>query len=316
MKLDNKGFAISGILYAVMLLFLTIVISLLALISNRKLILDKYKRNVKESLNTSIEAYNSRIQLAENTSYVRMSEEELSEYDFKSQVSGCRKGGETDPEIYTLCQFNETDITNILNYKIYDSLDHEIIMFEAITKESVDGFKTNIVSYSYYEKDSKGNYIIDETGNSLKVTKKYLQPQTENMFYIRYYIVDSHNILARDVTRTLIVNKYNNYVNIVNSYFKVDQSSLDTYDFKINASSYKYESGNLVKDNSLLKYDVYNSEDKKVTFYNENGIWYYRTSSNEVVNLTDSEEKFRVRYYTGSTNNLTSEVRYAYFNFE
>ena len=88
MKLDNKGFAISGILYAVMILFLTIVVALLSLLSNRKLILDKYKKEIKDSLNSSIETYNARIQLGENTSYIRLTEEELSEYDFKNRGEG------------------------------------------------------------------------------------------------------------------------------------------------------------------------------------------------------------------------------------
>ena len=316
MKLNNKGFAISGILYAVMLLFLTLVASLLALISNRKLILDKYKRDIKDELNFSANTYNARIQLDENTAYVRLTEEELSEYDFKSQVSGCLKGGETDAEVFTLCQFNESDITNILNYRLYDSSEREIIGFDSELVESSDGFKTHVVHYNYYEKDSEGNYLLDETKRNLKVSKGNLQSGKENIFYVRYYLIDSHNILAKEVTRNLVVSKYNNYVNVVNSYFKISRGIVINYDYTINANSYVLNSNNLVKDNTLLNYDIYNSDDELITFYEDAEGIYYKTSSNKVVNLANNDEKYRIRYYTGTRAKPTSEIKYAYFTFE
>jgi len=316
MKLDNKGFAISGILYAVMILFLTIVVALLSLLSNRKLILDKYKKEIKDSLNSSIETYNARIQLGENTSYIRLTEEELSEYDFKSQVSGCLSNGEKDPEIYTLCAFNETDITNLLNYKIYDSKENEIIKFDFENLQSSDNFKTSIAYYNYYEKDSDGNYLLDETKKNLKISKKYLEANEENVFHIRYYIVDNHNILAKEATRDLIIDKYNNYINIVNGYFKVAKAEILNYDYKANANSYKYNGSSLLKDNSILNYDIYNSSDELITFYIDNGTLYYKNVQNEIVDLTNSEEKFRVRFYTGTIDSPTSETKYAYFSIE
>ena len=316
MKLNNKGFAISGILYAVMILFLTLVVSLLALLSNRKLVLDKYKKEIKENLNSSIETYNARIQLAENTNYIHMTEEELAEYDYKSQVSGCLNNGEHDPELYTLCDFNEADITNLLNYKIYTKSGVEINSFGFDKIQSSDGFKTSIAYYNYYEKDENGNYMLDSSKKNLKVSKKYLDVGTENIFLIRYYIIDNHNILAKEVSRSIIVDKYNNYVTVTNSYFKVGKSLLNSYNYKINANSYVLESGTLTKNNDILKYSIYNSKDEKITFYEENNNWYYRNNKNEVVNLDNNDEKFRVRYYTGTEEKPTSEVQYAYFVVE
>ena len=316
MKLNNKGFAISGILYAVMILFLTLVVSLLALLSNRKLVLDKYKKEIKENLNSSIETYNARIQLAENTNYIHMTEEELEEYDYKSQISGCLSNGEHDPELFTLCDFTEADITNLLNYKIYTKSGTEIISFGFDKIQSSDGFKTSRAYYNYYEKDENGNYLLDSTNQNLKISKKYLDINDENIFLVKYYIVDNHNILAKEVSRNLIIDKYDKYVNVTTSYFKVGMSLLNSYNYQGNASSYEYVSGSLNKNNALLNYSIYNSKDEKITFYEENGNWYYRNNKNEVISLNDNDEKFRVRYYTGTSERPTSEIKYAYFTIE
>ena len=49
MKLNNKGFAVSGILYTILLLFLVLIVSLMSMFSNRKLILDQLKNDITES---------------------------------------------------------------------------------------------------------------------------------------------------------------------------------------------------------------------------------------------------------------------------
>lgn len=40
---NNKGFAISGILYSSLILFLTLILGMLVMATNRKIILDKEK---------------------------------------------------------------------------------------------------------------------------------------------------------------------------------------------------------------------------------------------------------------------------------
>lgn len=46
MKLDNKGFAASGILYTILLVFLAIIIGFMSILTSRKLILDNLKKEV------------------------------------------------------------------------------------------------------------------------------------------------------------------------------------------------------------------------------------------------------------------------------
>ena len=47
MKLNNKGFVTSAVLYSLLILFITILLGILALFSNRKMILDKLKGDIK-----------------------------------------------------------------------------------------------------------------------------------------------------------------------------------------------------------------------------------------------------------------------------
>ena len=315
MKLDNKGFAISGILYAVMILFLTIVVALLAMISNRKVALDKHKKDIKTELNEAAEAYGARIQIAPDTTYVRISESELMTYDPKSHVSGCINSANPSENTTTLCQANEADITNLLSYKIYDEIGNEVINFNVTPIYSPDNYKVELAYYTYNERDSKGNYVLDTTKTKLKVVTKYLTPNKENIFYVRYYVVDNNNVLSKEATRTLVINKYTNYINVTNNYFKVNKNELNTYNFLANADNYVSSSNTLTKNNSLLNYKIYNSEDYPIVdFYETSGVWYYH--ANSVSTKVTPDEKFRVRYFTGSIDNPTSEVNFAYFTVE
>lgn len=51
MRINNKGFAISSIMYLILVLALILMVTTLALLSSRKLILDKMKKEVSSSIN-------------------------------------------------------------------------------------------------------------------------------------------------------------------------------------------------------------------------------------------------------------------------
>ena len=51
MKLNNKGFALTSIIYMLIVLFLMILLLILANLAQRKVVLDKIKSDVKTSLN-------------------------------------------------------------------------------------------------------------------------------------------------------------------------------------------------------------------------------------------------------------------------
>lgn len=51
MKLDNKGFVVSTLMYSLLVVFLFLIIGLMTLLSDRKMILDKLKKDVKSDIN-------------------------------------------------------------------------------------------------------------------------------------------------------------------------------------------------------------------------------------------------------------------------
>lgn len=323
MKLNNKGFAITSILYAVLLLFLSLIVALLMLMSNRKLILDKYKTEVKENLNDSAETHGARVQIASDATYIRIYENEFMNYDLKSKVSGClNRSNPSTEEIDTLCSSNETDITHLVNYKIYDEAYNEVVSFTFDNLLGENNFKVDTVKYTYYDKDEDGNYKVDASG--IKTITTELKPNKENIFFVKYYVVDNNNVLSKESMRTIVILKYNNYIHLKSNYFKIGKSDLLTYDFKSHADSYKLENGELVKDNSLLSHAIFNSEDILINEFKIVSDKLYYTceadsckENGEYKNiLVTADEKFRVRYFTGTLDNLTSEESYAYFSVE
>ena len=50
MRLNNKGFAISGVIYAIMFLFIILTFAILGLLGSRKIVLDKYKQDVMKDI--------------------------------------------------------------------------------------------------------------------------------------------------------------------------------------------------------------------------------------------------------------------------
>ena len=55
MKLNNKGFAVTGILYTALLMFLVVISGILSMMSTRKVLLDKMKQDTLESLDEVVE---------------------------------------------------------------------------------------------------------------------------------------------------------------------------------------------------------------------------------------------------------------------
>lgn len=311
MKLDNKGFAISGILYAIMILFLTIIFSLLALVTNRKLVLDKYKGEVKELINNSEETFGIRVQLANNTSNFKISENAFADYDPKSDVAACLNAsitGDTNP----LCRSYEVDYSDYLAYRIYDTDGNEVTFnFNTIT--SSDSYSIKVASYTYYARNNSGTYLVNNNNTGLKTVTNLLDVNNENKFYIKYSAVDNNNILSKEVTRTLVINKYNYYINITDNYYSIDPSDITSFDFKTKAKCYNYDGTNLNAANSSLNYALYDSNNELITGFSatSTGASYTVASGTKTVNPADL---FHVRYYVDTLADSKAEIRTAYFS--
>ena len=52
--MNKKGFAVSGIIYSILILFLILIFSILSILGSRKLILDKLKNDVMNEINDEV----------------------------------------------------------------------------------------------------------------------------------------------------------------------------------------------------------------------------------------------------------------------
>lgn len=54
MKLNNKGFAITGIIYSILLLFIVLIVGILMMLGNRKILLDKLKEEIIDKIENKV----------------------------------------------------------------------------------------------------------------------------------------------------------------------------------------------------------------------------------------------------------------------
>lgn len=93
-KLNNKGFAISGILYAILILFLVILIAILGILGSRKVVLDKVKMDVFNMLNEPKEEKvvieDFKVKLVEYSDQIKEYELTATNNQAKTVIEGCQ----------------------------------------------------------------------------------------------------------------------------------------------------------------------------------------------------------------------------------
>ena len=92
MKLNNKGFAISTIMYMILIMAVVLITLTLTLLNSRKLVLDKIKEEAKDNIyNVSKNSYREVLEILKNAaeSYFQTNttEEEVKISDLNSSVS-------------------------------------------------------------------------------------------------------------------------------------------------------------------------------------------------------------------------------------
>lgn len=94
MRLNNKGFAMSGVLYPVLLLFLVLIMTILSLMANRKVIFDKTKLSIIENLDSASARNAPKINILEQEiTLVNTSTISNFEYDLMDGVSATSSDG-------------------------------------------------------------------------------------------------------------------------------------------------------------------------------------------------------------------------------
>ena len=181
MRLNNKGFAISSVLFVILVLAMLLLFATIALLSNRKTLLDKTKTTVKEEL-INIKKYDEVIEMLEDAiyNYVTDNSIELSEDTNKIKIE----------TLDGYIDLNDVNIKkyNLLNKTIaysYDTLLAKIVItniyYESYIEDGLilylDGIKNNLDNHGYeissWKDLSKSTYdgII---GESISISDKYM----------------------------------------------------------------------------------------------------------------------------------------------
>lgn len=122
MKLNNKGMAISGILYSILVLFIVLVFGLLSLLASTKYSFDKFKHDLKEKLETlEFELVHEDYMLVTHSD-LHITEQSIFNYFYPTEFSSIKTvrfmKGTTIPEGAT----KVTDVSKTKNNKIQSYL--------------------------------------------------------------------------------------------------------------------------------------------------------------------------------------------------
>lgn len=170
-KLGNKGFAISGIVYSVLILFVLLITSILAVLSNRKVILDKAKKDVV-----------SRIDNQENNE--KLSVDDYSKYGLiihydgiKNTRSGEHNSNATRWENLVSSGTNDGILTNFpansftggnglsFNGSSYVNMGSLNLGNSSVTFQVVVGYTNNKVTSTLIGNLNEGGYSLDHQYN-------------------------------------------------------------------------------------------------------------------------------------------------------
>lgn len=205
MKLNNKGFAASGVLYTLLLLFLVLIVNLLSMFSNRKLILEQLKKSImgytyKKYENGTIVYFNPITGLKCSIDDYNENVDDLgvSIGSNSNTKEGCMKwyifnDDEKSKKVNLLLDHN---IVSSLSYESNDNINEKLLESTEIWNENISGIEllsvndikkitnninfdiSNILNKYYFETNTSEvpseykNYgwLYDRTGNNCKDT--------------------------------------------------------------------------------------------------------------------------------------------------
>lgn len=184
--MNKKGFAVTGIIYTLMVLFIILVISLLAMFNDRKKILDELKNKVEKKVNqptvindftffynpnTEFEEYDIKLKGYYNIITNTSSSQVSAKYYFKEGEKLYIKIGTNDNEIYI--EDNENKIL-LMNNKDYYNNTYDNRIF--ISKEESNNLQSEPFVIISYDNNTKVNSDL----NKVRYIKDCLYSNSSN----------------------------------------------------------------------------------------------------------------------------------------
>ena len=150
MRLNNKGMAISGILYSILVLFIVLVFGILSLLASTKFSFDKFRSDIKEKLENTNFAY-------ANEDYMLLSGADLSN-EYMS--------------IFRILYENKFSLIKSVNFITSNTIPENAIDIKDVSKTGMgkvksyllgndeDGYELNIVSNSPIYANYNSSYLL------------------------------------------------------------------------------------------------------------------------------------------------------------
>ena len=276
-RLNNNGFAIAGLLYSLLIIFLALIFSFLLMLSNRKTILDQIKKDVYNNL-SGIVTDEISIDLNELPAVFI----EGTDYSLPSNIINTKK--------------SESEVSCKINDKVVTSTSSLTQGYYTVSCEIIVGNKSDTV-----EKEitviSKGTsvYFNPETGKVCNQADVVSTTGTKSGC-MKWYIYSDENknsfnlILDHNTTAKVVYNSTdsNTEMKEVKTALESDTS---TWDKSLNAR--------LITANEIAKITGNTSFDEKTS---TKSSWFYLDSNNQTL-VANSKNKSKYAWLYDYTNN-------------
>ena len=167
LRLNNKGLAVSGIIYSILILFLILIFAILGILSSRKMILDKLKNDVLEQLNTATT-------VTQSPNLIKIL---MSQYN-EGNTTGLVRDS-TNSNIYYYTGSNDEVSNNYLWYgghhwrvMEFDTSDNTLLLISTQPLTSIQPASSVWTTQSAYESSYINSWLNDYFYNSLDSSVK------------------------------------------------------------------------------------------------------------------------------------------------
>ena len=282
LKLNNKGFAISSIMYIILVLAVILISLILVTLSSRKLILDKLREEVLTTINDAPNiTYRQTIKELKNEAIAYMTDNSLPKESIKVEDLN----SSVDSEVLSKYKLNDKYLTAVQNtdsYNVYLGKASTISNTTELPKNTID-----VVDYKIYGESVQAilpnEYqqveYIESDGNQYIDTGIYLTNEDE--IKVEYMSTSANNYVVFGARNS--ANSKNIGAGLIDDYFYADfnNSSYDTYRMGYDGAiinqrlkyvlskegRYLYNGETLINSNTTLCNDEFTTDQTSYLFY-------------------------------------------------
>lgn len=324
-KLNNKGFAISSILYSIMVLFLMLLLSILGILGSRKATLDRTKKDILDELNSNYLS-NRFVFVHRNITVVNSGNKDDIVYALMDGVSALDENGNPIPK---------ENISYDLDIDTIENRDYVVTYTATNNQKTIIGTRTitftdmqTVNTYSYtgnvqtFNPKYDGNYKIELWGSQSNTGEKTNGNYTRGNILLS--TVNTLHVYVGSQTNTFntgnIINAESTKTNIGgNTDIRLEDGNWNDFN-SLKSRIMLAPSGGTIEEAYISGYDGCNSISQESTesniTYTDQSIHYSGYKFNNAVNYNSNEEMPNhngTGKITGNTGNGFAKISLIYY---